>query len=453
MKKSKKQNTTTKIALFAGAAALMALTPKTQAQSADALIDKLVDKGILTVKEAQDLRDEADKNFNTAFQTKMGTPDWVSGYKFSGDFRGRFEDFTGDNTTFTDRIRWRYRIRFGVAVSMTDNLEAGLRLGSGDTVGGFATQTGSPLSNNSTAQDDGSKKFVYIDTAYGKWTPLNAGNWMLSTTIGKMDNPFSLTPMVFDTDLTPEGLALQSTYTFSDKHSLSFNGAMFMLDEEKTSSHDPLLYGAQVVWNANWTPKLQTSLGVSAFDLVNRDMLTTANVPFVNQGNTRNGLGSLVNNYNPIIADASVIYKLDSFPFYTGVFPIKLAAEYMNNPGAHSNNEGYWGGITFGKSGTKHTWDISYRYEYLQADAWYDQLVDDDNGAFYQNAPVNGSTGYFGGTNIKGHLVKFNYSFNDALTFSFTWFMNDLISPNLNATLGEPQNNAMHLMADMSWKF
>ncbi|HEY4951866.1 MAG TPA: hypothetical protein VII71_00595, partial [Verrucomicrobiae bacterium] len=119
MKKSKKQNTTTKIALFAGAAALMALTPKTQAQSADALIDKLVDKGILTVKEAQDLRDEADKNFNTAFQTKMGTPDWVSGYKFSGDFRGRFEDFTGDNTTFTDRIRWRYRIRFGVAVSMT----------------------------------------------------------------------------------------------------------------------------------------------------------------------------------------------------------------------------------------------------------------------------------------------------------------------------------------------
>ena len=32
------------------------------AQSADALIDKLVEKGILSVKEANDLRNEADKD-------------------------------------------------------------------------------------------------------------------------------------------------------------------------------------------------------------------------------------------------------------------------------------------------------------------------------------------------------------------------------------------------------
>src|SRR5471030_2540228 len=125
MKKFKNQNTTTKVAVFAGAMALMALTPKIHAQSADALIDKLVDKGILTVKEAQDLRDEADKNFTTAFQAKTGMPDWVSGYKFSGDMRGRFEQFSGENNALIDRTRLRYRLRFGLTASLLDNLEVG----------------------------------------------------------------------------------------------------------------------------------------------------------------------------------------------------------------------------------------------------------------------------------------------------------------------------------------
>ena len=89
-------------------------------------------------------------------------------------------------------------------------------------------------------------------------------------------------------------------------------------------------------------------------------------------------------------------------------------------------------GITFGKSGKKHAWDISYRYEYLEADATYDQLVDDDNGAYYQNAPTGGAVGYFGGTNLKGSLVKANYSITDSLTLSFTCYLNELINPGLN---------------------
>ena len=35
-----------------------------------------------------------------------------------------------------------------------------------------------------------SKKPLYIDTAYGKWTPINDGTWMLAGTIGKMDAAF-----------------------------------------------------------------------------------------------------------------------------------------------------------------------------------------------------------------------------------------------------------------------
>jgi hypothetical protein len=169
-------------------------------------------------------------------------------------------------------------------------------------------------------------------------------------------------------------------------------------------------------------------------------------------------------NYTPLIANASVTYTLDSFPFYTGAFPIKFAGEFMNNPGAPKDNNGVWAGVTFGKSGTKKTWDISYRYEYLEADAWYDQMVDDDNGAFYAANGVNSAVsnyaaktaaaGYAGGTNVKGHLIKLNYSFTDSFTFSTTCFINDLINlPAQSSPKVDLNSGSIHFMADLMWKF
>ncbi len=464
MKPIKTSHNSTTMALCAGATALMTLSNQTHAQSSDALLDKLVDKGILTTQEAQDLRDESDKGFTTAFQAKTGMPDWVTGYKFSGDFRGRYDQVasTDGNQYFTDRNRFRYRIRAGVVVSMLDSVETGFSLTSDDPAsssGGY-NNGGNPNSGNSTEQDNGSKKNVYIDTAYGKWTPLNSDGWFLSTTIGKMINPLQFTPMVFDNDWTPEGVALQAGYTFNDQHAIVLNTGAFVEDQEVSGSNTgsvpaPGLFGGQAAWNANWTPKLGTSLGLGGYTIVNPENLTTANVPYINQGNTRDGNGVLVNNYAPIIADASATYKLDSFPLYPGAFPIKLQGEFINNVGTvqnNDNNQGYWAGITFGKSGTKGTWDITYRYEYLEADATYDQLVDDDNGAYYQNAPVGGKVGYYSGTNVKGHLFKANYSFTDSLTLTFSCFLNQLISSNPGG-ISEPNNKAMHVQADMTWKF
>ena len=83
-------------------------------------------------------------------------------------------------------------------------------------------------------------------------------------------------------------------------------------------------------------------------------------------------------------------------------------------------------------------------------------MVDDDHGAFYQNKPgfPNSDKGYFGGTNVKGHLIKFNYSFTDSLTFTASCFINDLINADLaQASGGEPQSSSIHFMADLLWKF
>lgn len=466
MKKIKNQNHT-KAAIFAGAAALMALTPQTHAQSSvDALLNKLEQKGILSVDEAKELKTENATNsmsdFNKALGAKFPMPDWVTSYKLSGDFRGRFDDISAGGpvsggSSFNgseNQIRLRYRLRVGLVVNMKDDLQVGFRLGSDDA--GSTATGGNPLSNNSTLQGNGSKKFIYVDAAYGKWTPINDGTTMLAATIGKMDQPFQFSPMVFDPDYTPEGAALNATYKINANNSLAFNGAAFVLNQFNT--RDPFMYGGQVIWNANWTPKIASSIGIAALDIANINQgaisgATTGVGYDSSLGNTTKLVGVipvLVNHYNPVIANASVTYMLDSFPLYTGAFPIKLAGEYMDNPGASSNNKGWWGGITLGKSGKKGLWDISYRYQYLEADAWWDQIVDDDNVARFLNTSTSATTvSAVGGTNVKGHLVKFNYSIFDSLTFSFTAYINDLI----NSPVPGAKTGAVHAMADLMWKF
>src|ERR1041385_8541748 len=78
----------------------LALGTHAQAQSADALIDKLVDKGVLTVKEGNELREESDKNFTTAYSIKSGMPEWVNALKWNGDFRGRYDGLFQDSSNF-----------------------------------------------------------------------------------------------------------------------------------------------------------------------------------------------------------------------------------------------------------------------------------------------------------------------------------------------------------------
>ena len=386
------------------ALASVALGTAAQAQSADALIDKLVDKGILSVKEANELREETDKGFTQAYQVKSGMPDWVNALRINGDLRGRYEAFFADNDAFTDRYRWRFRLRAGMVATLKDNFEVGFRLTSSEAAA--SASGGDPISGNTTFNDNASKKFLYIDQAYAKWNAVNNRTWGMSLTMGKMENPFVFSDMVFDADYTPEGAATQFSFNLSDRQVLRLNGGAFVLDELGGDSNDPWMGGAQLRWDATWTKKLASSAGVAVLGISNPDQLTSAAVPNQNRGNTRTGAGALVYNYNPFVADMALTYTLDSFPMYNGAFPIKFAADYINNPAANEDNEAYSVGFTLGKAGKKKTFDLAYTYKYLGADAWYEEVVDSDFGAFYRTAPPGGSAGYGSSTNLKGHIVK-----------------------------------------------
>lgn len=435
------------------AAAGMTFVSVSQAQSVDGLLDKLVDKGVLSVKEAQDLREESDKNFNTALSAKLGMPDWVSSLKMNGDIRVRYENFNSGNSAFVDRNRYRYRLRFGIVANLADSFEAGFRLTSGEASGSFG---GDPISGNTTFQDNGSKKFVYLDQVYGKWTPLKGPDVTGSIIAGKMENPFVFSDMVFDGDYTPEGGAIQLAYRINDEHSLKLNAGAFALDENGGSGQDPYLLGAQARWDAAWSTKWSHTLGVAGLGIYEDGQLSNTAVPNVNRGNTHNSTGNTnvaAYSFHTVVADASVTYMLDSAPYYNGPFPIKVGGDYMVNteaPGS-ADNYGYSVGITLGKSGKRRTWDLSYTWKYLGANAWWEELVDSDFGAYYQS-PLFGSalgSGYGSGTNVKGHILRFAYSPSDSVTLSAKWFLTylmDGVSPGSDSQMNR-------LQVDAQWKF
>ena len=460
----KHNRTKTLAAVLATAACAMSA----HGQANDALLNKLVSKGVLTSQEAADLKKETDAGFDKAYSTKTGMPDWVNQLKILGDVRGRYEMFKTDNDVDgasqpnKDRNRFRYRLRVGATVTMKDDFEVGFRLTSAEA--NSDGSGGDAISGNSTLQNNGSKKFIYVDTAYGKWTPIHSGPWLLGTTIGKMDNPFTTSDMLFDHDYTPEGAALQGGYTFNKSHALKFNGGVFVLDEinqGSQASDDPLMTGLQLRYDAKWAPKLSSSVGLSWYSLFAEENLNNADVPNINVGNTRyatatgkHRAGDLVNNYTPWVVDASLTYTLDSFPIYRGAFPIRIGGEYMNNPGASEENIGWWGGIFLGKSGKKNTWEASYRYKHQEADSWYEEVVDSDFGAYYQVALAGSGqgTGYRAGTGTEGHVAKLVYSLSDSFTIGATWFYTSLINPAVVAG-SETESHENRVQIDAIWKF
>lgn len=435
------------------AAAAAAFGIHASAQSADALLDKLVEKGVLTTDEATELRDQSDKDFTKAYQVKSGMPDWVTTFRIGGDFRSRYEGFWSSNDLFETQNRFRYRARLSFNAIMMDDFEVGVRLGSGDIDNASGISAGvDPISLNQTMRNNASKKGVFIDLAYMKWSPIHTPEWSGAFTVGKMENPFLFSDMVFDNDYTPEGLAQTFSYRLTDQQVVSLTGAQFILDEIGTTSgglrseQDPFLLGGQALLTSTWTPGFSTTLGGGYMSILNEESLTSAAVPNINWGNERYTadvagntiLLAPVSDFNVLVADAAATYTLKEVPLFPGAFPIMVWGEYLYNTGAASDQDtGYTMGVTFGKAGKRGTWELGYRWENLEGDAWWEELTDSDFGGFYANklpkpAPSqarNLAAGYFSGTNTRGSIIRAAYSPYDYLTLSAKVFFTRLIEP------------------------
>jgi len=191
------------------------------ATSDDPLVDTLIEKGILTVDEAKKIEAET-----AARQTNMASEIPISKFKMSdaiksmqlfGDLRLRYEYRGVDNVpgmtpnTFY-RERFRYALRVGLRGDLVDDVSYGVRLETSSNPRSPWATFGNNTTAGSVTPSDKSQSGINIGQAYLGWHP---ADWY-EMTVGRMPMPLYTTPMVWDSDINPEGAFEKFKYTIDD---------------------------------------------------------------------------------------------------------------------------------------------------------------------------------------------------------------------------------------------
>lgn len=232
------------IAVFLALASLSAAGPAL-AEENPALLETLQimrDRGLIDEAKHAELVSK-----NQAWEASH--PSLLSRLEWSGDFRGRLENFWYQEDDFgvdtQDRSRGRYRLRIGARAKVNEVVTAGFRLASGENDHRSTNQS------FGSGDEDFSPDSIFIDQAYAE---LAMPKRFLPETmtvkgiVGKQANPFLWKHgkdfMIWDQDITPEGVGFQVAGMPTEALSLYGNAGYFIVDENG-GSKDPHLLGVQ----------------------------------------------------------------------------------------------------------------------------------------------------------------------------------------------------------------
>jgi len=111
-----------------------------------------------------------------------------------------------------DRERGRIRVRFGAQMDLEDGFTMGLRIATGET--NTPTSTNQSFGVANSAQGGNFSKYaVWLDRAFVKYELGGKPSEDFVAEVGRFDNPyFSVSELVWDTDLGWDGLALTGKY-------------------------------------------------------------------------------------------------------------------------------------------------------------------------------------------------------------------------------------------------
>lgn len=287
--------------------------------------------------------------------------------KFKGDVRLRTELLKKQNVK--DRLRQRLRGRLGFSTKANEQVEVAGRLATSQ--GNKATSTNADLGgkdSSATVRDasEGMKKaMIYLDTFYFNWKASKD----FSVSGGKINNPFYRvggSEMIWDSDLTPEGVGLNYLAHCSDTFEWFVNGAGLWSKENSTAA-DELVAGIQLGAKQDWN-QLSLSGGASYYDFAQ-----TKNEPS----------NSYTGPYKSIPSDIPGYQLTNLFLDLTlnaGEHPLGLYIDYVTNSKAEDKKSGYTVGIKYNKAKEPGTWDADLYYRRLEPNAIIADLADGDIG-------------------------------------------------------------------------
>ena len=386
----------------------------------DILLKKLVEKGLLTEHEASEVRGEIThtKEPRAKELAKEVVPKWAQQITISGDMRLRSEHFWRDPTTSATETRNRYRgrLRVGAKAKVSDQVEAGFRLATGaDT---------DPVGTNQSATDSFDKKDVFVDQAYVKLmtagTPLEAVP--LTVWGGKFESPFYSTPLVWDPDVTFEGVAFTLAQALGPVAAWLSTG-VFPMEEIATNGSDPTVWGTQAgaSWalapeaEAPWLKALALKGGLGYYDYANLE--NGVDVP---ESSTFGNSGSVSGGSAPFTFRPANGLDYDELNLTGEVMtellgqPVRLHGDFVKNTTVGDNGKGFQFGLKFGKADKPLAWEAGYYYERLEPDAVFGLFADSDFGA--------------GGTNRKGHVYYASLGALRNSTLGFKWFVTEAVT-------------------------
>ena len=377
-------------------------------------------------------------------------PALLSRLEWSADFRGRMENFWYEDDPFgvddSDRNRGRYRLRLGARAKVNEVVTGGFMLASGD----FDEEgSGSGCENRSTNRSFGSGSdfnmdTICIDQAYIELAMpkrfLPEGMTLKSIT-GKQANPFlwkiGKDILIWDNDITPEGVAFQLTGLPAERVSLFANAGYFISDEN-SSEQDPHVFGVQGGFGFTPLEDIETGARVSFYRWGSD---TSA---FQESANSFGALSlpsagdAIPNDYSVAEAGAYVRFK------QIEDWPVLLYAQFAQNvdaesiPGAGKQDTGWGTGIEIGDK--KKLVLIGGGYYREEANFSPAQFTDSDL--------------FDGFTNRKGWLVWAARELWPNTELNVTFFQDDPIEDaDIFEVPGAPSSERMRLQTDFLVKF
>lgn len=426
------------------------LTAKTPARAGevDVLIQKLVEKNVLSPAEAQIILDETKVQVSKdlAQAKSLSVPEWTQRIKWGGDVRFRTQGDWGKPVATSNnnpaslknqRIRERIRGRFYMEGKANDFTYAGVRFAGGDVKSN---------STNDTIDSYFNKKYAAFDQYYIRFEAppdlVRAYGQYFSDVklwLGKFQNPFESSELVWDTDINPGGIALQ--YTSPDikigplpAFNIYTNDGMFWLDEMVASNADPLLFVLQTGLKTDTFGPLGSTLNVAASiynfsNLKGKTPGTSGTASSVSaMTNTRNKAGAYAYEYDVF----DLLLQLDNTKVMDMEFPHGFYADLIHNPSVPDNGTGALVGAYIGKKKIKvpGDWKARAEWRYIERDSIPDFMPDSDFYGFGTftagqtglNAGNNGLPKE-NGTNGKGINLAFDYQLlkNTTVSLEYYW--------------------------------
>ncbi|MFO7761076.1 MAG: putative porin [Desulfobia sp.] len=409
-----------------------------QAGETDILIQKLVEKKILSSEDAAEIVEEiktekTKKEERVKVMVEKGDdpelPQWLERIKFYGDLRLRHDtQWKSDDIGDSNRNRERFRLRFGLKVQTSEATEVGVGLASGS---GFQNTT------NQSFDGHGRGKDIFIDKAYGKWSPCP----YFTIQGGKYENHLFTTPLVWDPDVNPEGLAESFTFGINKHLSLFANLGQWFIEEEKHTNDDPTLLAYQIGTDIMPSEYTHFQLGATYYDFLKLDRLEydrndldddatfigynhkTQQMVFDDSGRLRNEFGCLefqakakFKEFLPlpfsvfgsyiVNLDADIDDLIDRGSDYAGSNPGGLLTY-----GGDDRDKGWLIGFDLGNKKKKGDWYLQY---------WYQELEDYAFPAVFVDSDFHG-----GGTNNRGHKLHARYFFTDHIYAQTTGYLTE----------------------------